>query len=129
MLLPLVYEQAQNFGAKKAHASPWVDPEGGGDRGSGPLQENHKNIGFLRNTGPDPLKNHKATIQFWVIIGTPANRHLNGVSLAGRCWPAYSGICYDHLPSKKRKNEKKTSKLDPLWQNFLDPRMQACANS
>ena len=22
--------------------------------------ENHKNIGFLGNTGPDPLKNHKA---------------------------------------------------------------------
>ena len=23
--------------------------------------ENHKNIGFLSNAGPDPLKNHKAT--------------------------------------------------------------------
>ena len=22
--------------------------------------KNHKNIGFLSNTGPDPLKNHKA---------------------------------------------------------------------
>ena len=33
---------------------------GGGDRGSGP-PENHKNIGFLCNTGPGPLKNHKAT--------------------------------------------------------------------
>ena len=32
----------------------------GGDRGSGP-PENHKNIGFLCNTGPGPLKNHKAT--------------------------------------------------------------------
>ena len=32
----------------------------GGDRGSGPPSENHKNIGFLSNTGPDPLKNHKA---------------------------------------------------------------------
>ena len=29
----------------------------------GPISplENHKNIGFLSNTGPDPLKNHKAT--------------------------------------------------------------------
>ena len=27
---------------------------------SAPL-ENHKNIGFLSKTGPDPLKNHKAT--------------------------------------------------------------------
>ena len=34
---------------------------GGGDRGSGPSLNNHKNIGFLSNTGPDPLKNHKAT--------------------------------------------------------------------
>ena len=34
----------------------------GGDRGSGPPPplKNHKNIGFLSNTGPDPLKNHKA---------------------------------------------------------------------
>ena len=31
-----------------------------GDRGSHPLK-NHKAIGFLSNTCPDPLKNHKAT--------------------------------------------------------------------
>ena len=34
---------------------------GGGGAGDPDLQKNHKNIGFLRNTGPDPLKNHKAT--------------------------------------------------------------------
>ena len=28
-----------------------------GDRGSGPPLKNHKNIGFLSNAGPDPLKN------------------------------------------------------------------------
>ena len=34
----------------------------GGDRGFGPPPlKNHKNIGFLSNTGPDPPKNHKAT--------------------------------------------------------------------
>ena len=37
----------------------------GGIRGGtgGPTSplENHKNIGFLGNTGPDPLKNHKST--------------------------------------------------------------------
>ena len=39
--------------------SAWADPEGEtGDRE--PLK-NHKNIGFLYNTGPDPLKNHKTT--------------------------------------------------------------------
>ena len=35
----------------------------GGDRGFGPPPpplKNHKNIGFLSNTGPDPLKKHKA---------------------------------------------------------------------
>ena len=37
------------------------DPEGGtGGPDPSPLK-NHKNIGFLCNTGPDPLKNHKAT--------------------------------------------------------------------
>ena len=25
------------------------------------VSHNHKNIGFLGNTGPDPLKNHKST--------------------------------------------------------------------
>ena len=30
-----------------------------GGQGSGPLAENHKNIGFLSNTDTDPLKNHK----------------------------------------------------------------------
>ena len=38
---------------------------GGGGGGQGvrtlPPLKNHKNIGFLCNTGPDPLKNHKAT--------------------------------------------------------------------
>ena len=34
---------------------------GGGGRGreSGPPLKNHKILGFLCNTGPDPLKNHK----------------------------------------------------------------------
>ena len=34
---------------------------GGGAWGPGPHQKNHRNIGFLSNTGPDPLNNHKAT--------------------------------------------------------------------
>ena len=33
----------------------------GGTGGPTSPLENHKNIGFLSNTGPDPLKNHKAT--------------------------------------------------------------------
>ena len=62
--------------------SAWADPEGTGDRWSGPPLKNHKNIGFLSNTGPGPLKNHKATKP--AVIYTPAKRHLKGVSLAGR---------------------------------------------
>ena len=48
-----------------------------GDRFRTPLK-NHKNIGFSGNTGLNPLKNrsYQASIQCWVIIGTPAKRHL-----------------------------------------------------
>ena len=47
--------------------------------------ENHRNIGFLSNTGPDLLKYHKATkpALCWAIVGTPAKRHVNG-----DCWRA-----------------------------------------
>ena len=35
---------------------------GGGGRGSGPSTlKNHKAKGFLINTGPDPMENHKGT--------------------------------------------------------------------
>ena len=34
---------------------------GGGGGGWWDRGENYKNIGFLSNTGRDPLKNHKAT--------------------------------------------------------------------
>ena len=57
-----------------------------------PPPENHKNIGFLSNTGPNSLKITKlpSQIQCSPIIGTPAKRHLNGILLAGRWWPTYS---------------------------------------
>ena len=58
-----------------------------GDRGSAPLK-NHKNIGFLSNTGPDPLKNHKATKPAFNVGPSSARqrstRQRNGVSLAGQ---------------------------------------------
>ena len=34
--------------------------------------KNHKNIGFLSNTGPDPMKN-QIRIQYWTIIGPPVD--------------------------------------------------------
>ena len=67
---------------------------GQGVRTRPPPPKNHQNIGVLSNTGPDPLKITKLPSQYsiWAIIGTSAKRHLNGVSLAGRRWPAFSGI-------------------------------------
>ena len=41
---------------------PFADPEGGTGGPDPPPLKNHKNIGFLSNTGQDPLKNHKATV-------------------------------------------------------------------
>ena len=57
----------------------------GGGTGRIPL-ENHKNKGFLGNTGPDPEKSqsYQARIQCWAIIGPQVKHHFNGVSLAGR---------------------------------------------
>ena len=45
---------------------------GGGGSGSGPSLEKHRNIGFLSNTGLDPLKNYTATKG--AINGMPAKR-------------------------------------------------------
>ena len=72
-----------------------------GDRGSGPPLENHKNIGFLAILAPIPLKSlsHQASCQFWAIIGTPAKRNLNGVSLVDGRGPANSGIWIIPPPS------------------------------
>ena len=47
---------------------------GGGGRGSGPPLKNHKNIGFLSNTGPDPLKNHKATKPAFSVVPLSAHQ-------------------------------------------------------
>ena len=44
---------------------------GGGQGGPDP-PEKHESIGFLSNTGPDPLKN-QASIRCWAIISPPAN--------------------------------------------------------
>ena len=78
---------------------------------------------FLATSGLDPLKIVKlpSQLSIWAIIGTVAKRHLNGVSLAGRRWPANSGIWIIPRPSNLKK--KTLSRLDLLRQNFLEPRM------
>ena len=62
-----------------------IQKKGGGGPGHIPPEKNTK-IGFPSNIDPDPLKsqNYQAIIQCVAIIGTPAKRHFNGVSLAGR---------------------------------------------
>ena len=54
-----------------------------GETGGQDPPEKSQHIGFLSNTGPDPLENHKATKLAFNVL-PPAIRHLNGVSLAGR---------------------------------------------
>ena len=49
-----------------------------GDRGSGPHLKNRKNIGFLSNTGPDPLKNHKVT-KPTINVGPSSARQWNAI--------------------------------------------------
>ena len=106
----------------KQNAPVWADPEGG-NRGSIFPLKNHKNKGFLSNTSPDRLeKNTKLPSQhsllghLWPASETPFKLRFAG----GPMMPTYSGICLYPLPLKKKKT---LSKLDPLWQCFLDPRM------
>ena len=78
-----------------------------------PPLKNHRNIGFLRNTGLDPLKSQRylASIQCLASTarqqnGPPAKRHFNGVSLVGRWLPIYSGIwiLYPRITKKTTKS-------------------------
>ena len=51
---------------------------GGGAGGPTSPLEKHKNIGFLSNTGPDPLKNRKATKPAFN-VGLPSARQRNAI--------------------------------------------------
>ena len=44
-------------------------------------------------SGPDPDLCIPINVLERVTIGTPAKRHWNGVSLAGRCWPDTVSVC------------------------------------
>ena len=100
-----------------------TDPEGGGGRGGGsrtPLK-NHKNIGFISISGPDPLKNHKATKPAFNCRPLSACQQ-NAISMAfagGPMMTPFSAIWILFPLIKKRK----MSELDPLWQTFC---IRAC---
>ena len=102
-----------------------MDPEGGqGLRTPPPPPENHINIGFLSNTGPDPLKNHKVTKPDFN-VGPSSAHQRNAILMYG--WHAddapFIAVSGSSIPLS---NKKKTlSNLEPLCNNFLDPRMQS----
>ena len=79
---------------------------GGGGRGSRPTLKNHKNIGFSSNTGPDPLKNYKATKPAFNVVASWAHQR------NGRKWPG-KVVFGSFLPSSTKKNVKIFVKVGP----------------
>ena len=57
---------------------------GGGGAGVMDPLKNHKNLGFLSNTGPDCLKNHKATKPEFNVSETPFKWHFTGGPMLAR---------------------------------------------
>ena len=80
---------------------------GGGGRGPDPPLKNHKNIGFLSNSGPDPQKNFEATEPAFN-VGPSSARQRNAILMAFR-WRADDGPLIvvfgsSHHSSSKKKN-------------------------
>ena len=73
--------------------------------------KNHKNRVSLKywSGSPEKSQSYQVSIYSWAIIGPPAKRHLNGVSLAGGWWPIFSDVG-SYIPSFL----KKISNFDPL---------------
>ena len=86
----------------------WADPEGG-TGGPDPLPplKNHKNIGFLCNTSPDPLKNHIATKPAFK-VGPSSARQQNAIAMVFH-WRADDGpfiaVFGSSIPSSIKKKE------------------------
>ena len=82
-----------------------------GAEGGGRGLKNHKNIEFLSNTGPDPLKNYKATKPA-CNVGPTSARQRNAIEMVFR-WRADDGpliaVFGSFLPSSA-KNEKRRKK-------------------
>ena len=90
---------------------------GGEGRASGctPLK-NHKNIGFQSNTGPEPLKNHKATKPTFSCLSSSA-RQRNAIEsgpMMARFYWYLDPISPHQLKKIKIKKKYTFSELDPL---------------
>ena len=77
----------------------------GVDRGPDPPLENYKAIGFLSNTGLDPLKNHKATRPAFNV--GPSSACQPHAGRPATCWQADDGLLLvvfgSSLPSSTNK--------------------------
>ena len=81
-----------------------------------PKKKKSQKIGFLSNTGPDPLTNHKATKPAFNVWPSSAHQQ-NDISMVFR-WRAYDGpfivVCGSSIPHpKKKKKKKKVIKFGP----------------
>ena len=89
----------------------------------GPSLKNHKNIGFLSNCGPDPLNITKLPRQHSML---GHHQHASETPFKWRFagWPTMTHLkWYLGSSSPHQLKRKPMSKLDPLRQYFLDPRM------
>ena len=83
--------------------------------------ENHNAIGFLINTGPDPIKNHKAT--------KPAFNDAKWCFACGPKMAPLSVVFRYSLPSStKKKRKKKNVRVEPHSDKTLWIRAWYCPN-
>ena len=85
MFCNAISEETIHLHAQTLNSVVLINPRssmGGSRRGAGdpdpPPTVNHKTIGFLSNTGPDPLKNHKVTKAAF-IVGQSSARQRNAI--------------------------------------------------
>ena len=100
----------------------WADPEGRQGVRTPPPPEKHTNIGFLSNTGQDPLKKITKLLSQHSMLG-----RYRPASMAFR-WRADDGPLLVLLDPLCPLQNKTLSELDLLWQNFLDPHMKVTEN-
>ena len=92
--------------------------------GSGVSLKNHKNKGFLSNTGPDSLKTTKLPSQHSMLghYRPTSEKPFKWRFAGGPMMAAYSGI-WIFPPLINQKKTKKNVKVGPPLTKFLDPRM------
>ena len=93
-----------------------------------PPLKSHKNIGFLSNTGPDPLKITKLPSQHSML---GHHRHTSETPFRWRFTggPIMARLYWYLDPLSPHQLKKKTpSKLDPPYKNFLEPNMHTVLN-